>query len=293
MNNINILQLGIDIGRTLASTAHGKTPDDLREAARRIVEIIGLPAETNEEAMFLLGSISKPISMTALMTLFERGEFKLGDPVKKFLPQLAGERRDEVTMQHLLTHVSGLADQLPENNELRSKHAPPSEFAEHAMRMPLQFAPGSKYQYSSMGILLAARVAERISGTEIRTLVDRVVFQPLKMQHSAQGLGRFKLESMVPCQTKVAAPESGGGDPKAKDWDWNSPWWRSFGAPWGGTQASAPDLAKFLGEHAADGRGLNGAEDECRQRDRHQRVQIVPAQRRQREGGQALRHVSE
>jgi CubicO group peptidase (beta-lactamase class C family) len=198
--------------------------------------------------MFLLGSISKPISMTALMTLFERGEFKLRDPVKKFLPQFVGDRRDDVTMRHLLTHVSGLADQLPDNNELRSKHASLSEFAEHAMRMPLQFAPGSKYQYSSMGILLAARVAERISGTEIRTLVDRVVFQPLKMQHSAQGLGRFKLESMVPCQTKVAAPESGGGDPKAKDWDWNSPWWRSFGAPWGGTHASAPDLAKFLGE---------------------------------------------
>ena len=248
MNNINILQLGIDIGRTLASTAHGKTPDDLREAARRIVEIIGLPAETNEEAMFLLGSISKPISMTALMTLFERGEFKLGDPVKKFLPQLAGERRDEVTMQHLLTHVSGLADQLPENNELRSKHAPPSEFAEHAMRMPLQFVPGSKYQYSSMAILLAARVAEVISRTDILALVDRAVLKPLQMQHSAQGLGRFKLEQMVPCQTEHAAPEAGGGDPKAKDWDWNSPWWRSFGAPWGGTQASAPDLAKFLGE---------------------------------------------
>src|SRR3954471_20274418 len=128
-------------------------------------------AESNE-AMFLLGSISKPISMTALMTLFECGEFKLGNPVKKFLPQFAGDRRGEVTLQHLLTHVSGLADQLPDNNELRSKHAPLSEFAEHAMRMPLQFAPGSKYQYSSMGILLAARVAERISGTEIRTLVD-------------------------------------------------------------------------------------------------------------------------
>jgi CubicO group peptidase (beta-lactamase class C family) len=68
------------------------------------------------------------------------------------------------------------------------------------------------------------------------------------MQHSAQGLGRFKLEDMVPCQTEHAAPEAGGGDPRAKDWDWNSPWWRKFGAPWGGTHASAPDLAKFLGE---------------------------------------------
>src|ERR1043166_5136296 len=76
------------------------------------------------EAMFLLGSISKPITMTALMTLFERGEFKLDDPAKKFLPQFVGDHRDDVTMRHLLTHVSGLPDQLPENNELRSRHAP-------------------------------------------------------------------------------------------------------------------------------------------------------------------------
>jgi len=200
------------------------------------------------EAMFLLGSISKPISMTALMTLFERGEFKLDDPVRKFLPQFVGDHRDDVTLRHLLTHVSGLPDQLPENNELRSKHAPLSEFVEHAIRTPPQFVPGSKYQYSSMAILLAARVAERISGTDIRTLVERAVFQPLQMRHSAQGLGRFKLESMVSCQTEHAAPESGGGDPRAKDWDWNSAWWRKFGAPWGGTHASAPDLGKFLAD---------------------------------------------
>jgi CubicO group peptidase (beta-lactamase class C family) len=200
------------------------------------------------DAMFLLGSISKPISMTALMTLFERGDFKLDDPVKKFLPQFVGGHRDDVTMRHLLTHVSGLPDQLTENNELRSKHAPLSEFVERTIRTPLQFAPGSKYQYSSMAILLAARVAERISGTDIRTLVERAVFQPLQMQHSAQGLGRFKLENMVPCQTEHAAPEAGGGDPKAKDWDWNSPWWRKFGAPWGGAHASAPDLGKFLAD---------------------------------------------
>jgi len=201
---------------------------------------------TSADAMFLLGSISKPISVTALMTLL--GEFKLDDPVKKFLPQFVQDHRDEVTMRHLLTHVSGLPDQLAENNELRSKHAPLSEFVEHAIRTPLQFVPGSKYQYSSMAILLAARVAELISGTDILTLVDRAVFQPLKMQRSAQGLGRFKLQDMVSCQTEHAAPEAGGGDPRAKDWDWNSPWWRKFGAPWGGTHASGPDLAKFLGE---------------------------------------------
>lgn len=200
----------------------------------------------NEHAMFLLGSISKPIAVTALMTLFERGEFKLDDPLKKFVPQFKGDNRDRVTMQHLLTHVSGLPDQLPENDELRRKHAPLAEFVEHAIRTPLHFVPGSKYQYSSMAVLLATRVAELLSGTDILKLVDRAVFQPLKMEHSAQGLGRFKLEDMVPCQTERAAPEAGGGDPTAKDWDWNSPYWRNLGAPWGGTHASAPDVARFL-----------------------------------------------
>jgi CubicO group peptidase (beta-lactamase class C family) len=199
-------------------------------------------------AMFLLGSISKPICMTALMTLFDRGEFKLSDPLQKFLPQFQGDGRERVTMQHLLTHSSGLPDQLPENDALRAKHAPLTDFADHATRVPLGFAPGAKYSYSSMGILLAARVAELISGTDILTLVERAVLQPLGMKHSAQGLGRFALTDFVSCQTDRAAPESGGGDPNAKNWDWNSSYWRKLGAPWGGTHASAPDLAKFLGE---------------------------------------------
>src|ERR1700688_1286196 len=121
-------------------------------------------------------------------------------------------------MQHLLTHVSGLPGQLPENDELRRKHASLAEFAEHTIRTPLEFVPGAKYQYSSMAILLATRVAEHLAGTDIIRLVEQTVLQPLKMEHSAQGLGRFKLEDMVPCQTEHAAPEAGAGDPTAKDW---------------------------------------------------------------------------
>jgi len=202
----------------------------------------------SKDAMFLLGSISKPIAMTALMTLFDKGEFKLDDPLKKFIPQFTGDGRDNVTMLHLLTHVSGLPDQLADNDKLRKNHAPLSEFVAHAVRTPLQFAAGSRYQYSSMAILLAAHVAELISGMDILTLVDRAVFQPLGMKHSAQGLGRFTIDDMVRVQTEFGAIESGGGDPNAKDWDWNSPYWRKLGAPWGGTHASAPDLEKFLAE---------------------------------------------
>ncbi len=202
----------------------------------------------SDDAMFLLGSISKPICVTALMTLFDRGKFELGDRVKKFLPAFTGDGRDDVTIAHLLTHTSGLPDQLPDNDELRKKHASLTEFADHATRARLAFAAGTRYQYSSMGILLAARIAEVISGAEIRALVDRAVFEPLGLKHAALGLGRFKLEDMVTVQTEHAAPESGGGDPKAKEWDWNSPYWRKLGAPWGGAHVSAPDLARFLGE---------------------------------------------
>jgi Beta-lactamase len=60
------------------------------------------------DAMFLLGSISKPINVTAVMTLFDCGKFQLHDRVKKFLPAFMGGGRDEVTIRHLLTHTSGL-----------------------------------------------------------------------------------------------------------------------------------------------------------------------------------------
>ena len=201
-----------------------------------------------DDAMFLLGSISKPINVAAVMTLFDEGKFKLDDRVKKFLPAFTGDGRDDVTIRHLLTHVSGLPDQLADNNELRRRHASLTEFAERAARAPLGFAPGSKYQYSSMGILLATRVAELTSGSDMLALVERCVFQPLEMKHSAQGLGRFKLADMIACQREGAAPESGAGDPQAQEWDWNSLYWRKLGAPWGGTHASAPDIGKFLAE---------------------------------------------
>lgn len=200
------------------------------------------------DSMFLLGSISKPISVTALMTLYDQKQFQLDDRLKKFIPEFTGSGRDQVTMRHLLTHVSGLPDQLSNNDALRSKHAPLSEFVEHTVRVPLSFNPGTRYQYSSMAILLSAHVAELISGTDILKLVDQAVLGPLQMKHSAQGLGRFAIQDLVRCQTEKAAPESGGGDPKSKDWDWNSPYWRKLGAPWGGTHASAPDVARFLAE---------------------------------------------
>jgi hypothetical protein len=94
----------------------------------------------SDEAMFLLGSISKPINVTAVMILFDQGKFQLDDRVKKFLPAFTSDGRDAVTIRHLLTHVSGLPDQLANNNELRKQHAPLTEFVKGTTRTHLDFA---------------------------------------------------------------------------------------------------------------------------------------------------------
>jgi CubicO group peptidase (beta-lactamase class C family) len=198
------------------------------------------------EAMFLLGSITKPMTATAVMVLADRGELRLADPVMKYIPEFSEGARKEVTIQHLLTHTSGLPDQLPDNNALRQRHASLEEFVQEVVRTPLLFTPGTKYHYQSMGILLAAEVARRITKTALPGFLAKEVFTPLGMKHSALGLGSFKLAEMVRCQTEHAAPESGAGAADAKDWDWNSPWWRGYGAPWGGAHCSAADVTRFL-----------------------------------------------
>ncbi|MCH2211606.1 MAG: beta-lactamase family protein [Fuerstiella sp.] len=213
---------------------------------RETVFVRSFGAAQTRDAIFLLASISKPITVAAVMTLFEENEFRLNDPVGKFIQEFSGDGRDRITMRQLFTHNSGLPDQLPQNQRLRAGHAELAEFVESAIRTPLLFPPGSQYSYSSMGILLASEVAQRISGEPIDSLINQRVFQPLKMKHSALGVGKLDPELLMRCQVENAAPESGSGDANAKDWDWNSDYWRSLGVPWGGAHGSAEDVGRFL-----------------------------------------------
>jgi CubicO group peptidase (beta-lactamase class C family) len=125
----------------------------------------------SDDAMFLLGSISKPINVTPVMTLFDREKFQLDDRVKKFLPAFKGAGRDETTIRHLLTHVSGLPDQLANNNDLRKEHAPLTEFAKQAMRARLDSPPAPSTSTRAWGSCwprglrrsLADRTSSRLS----------------------------------------------------------------------------------------------------------------------------------
>lgn len=201
---------------------------------------------TSNRSAFLLGSITKPIAIAAFMTLFDRGVFELDDPVVKYLPEFRDELRDKVTIRHLLTHTSGLSDQLPDNDHLRRSHADLKQFSVQALRLKPRFQPGSGYEYSSMGILLACEIASRHTQQSIPDFVKAAVLKPLQMNHSCLGQKDLDPSDVVAVQTEYAAPEAGGGDPTAKNWDWNSNYWRNLGAPWGGMNASAHDVALFL-----------------------------------------------
>lgn len=200
------------------------------------------------DSVFLLASITKPMVAAVVMAFCDQGEIRLDDPAQAYLPEFSGDGRQQVTVRHLLSHCSGLPDQLPDNNQLRSRYAGMDEFVRGAMRLPLAFSPGSKFLYSSMGILLASAIAERIAGKPMPILIQERLFGPLGMQTASLGTGGRSLQELVPCQTEYAAAEAGAGQVDTRSWDWNSLYWRQFGAPWGGAHGSAGDVAKFFAD---------------------------------------------
>lgn len=183
---------------------------------------------------FLLASITKPMTATAVMILSDRNALALTDPVRKYIPEFSGGDRDSITIKHLLNHTSGLPDMLPENEALRKRHAPLSEFVAATCKTPLLFKPGTKVKYQSMGVLLAGEIVERITKTPLRDFLRKEVYGPLKMSSASLGLGGRPIAGTALCQV----PD--------EDWGWNSPYWRDLGSPWGGAHGSAPDVARFL-----------------------------------------------
>jgi CubicO group peptidase (beta-lactamase class C family) len=96
-----------------------------------------------------------------------------------------------------------------------------------------------------MGFLLASEVAERITGRTFREFLREELFLPLGMQATELGLGRFKIAETAQNQVE-AAPEVYGGGSDTESWNWNSPYWRNLGVPWGGAHSNCSDLEVFL-----------------------------------------------
>jgi CubicO group peptidase (beta-lactamase class C family) len=197
-----------------------------------------------EDTIFLIASPTKPLTALALMLLVERGDVKLSDPVCRFLPDFTGEGREAITLAHCLTHTSGLPDMLPENAELRARQAPLDEFLDGAMRVKLDFFPGTGFQYQSLGSLLLAEVLHQAVGQRLPDFLRKEIFDPLGMRDTALGMpadwerpatGAARVE-------RIAAVRLPGDQHGAV---WNTPYWRKLGVPWGGLLSTVADWGRL------------------------------------------------
>jgi CubicO group peptidase (beta-lactamase class C family) len=196
------------------------------------------PRATQSDEIFLIASPTKPIVVMAVMLLVERGKLLLDDSVSSIIPEFAGKDREGVRVRHLMTHTSGLPDMLAENMELREQHAPYTEFAQRACATPLLFAPGTNCSYQSMGIALLGEIIERIEGVPVREFLDREFFVPLAMTDSYLGTGRLPHSRMAEVALTEEQAQSRG--------NWNTDYWRDFGAPWGGMHSTVSNYAIVL-----------------------------------------------
>ena len=187
------------------------------------------------DGMFLLASITKPVTCLAAMILVERGLLNLSDYVVRHIPDFAAHHKEETRVLQLMTHSSGMPDMLPNNAELRKQHAPLRTFIEGAIQAQPLFAPGTNYSYQSMGTLVLAELIQRLSGMSIRDFLKREIFDPLDMQSTALGSRGLDRERLV----RVQIPDYQRGS----DFGWNSRYWQELGAPWGGMFSSPADLA--------------------------------------------------
>lgn len=187
------------------------------------------------DAMFLMASITKPVTYMGALQLVEQGLLNLSDRVTRYIPEFAAHHKEETLVLHLFTHTSGLPDNLPNNEELRRQHAPMKTFIEGAIHATPLFPPGTDFRYQSMGTLVVAELIQRITGTSIHEYLRREIFEPLEMASTSLGSRGFPRQRLV----RVQVPEYQEGT----DFGWNSRYWQEFGAPWGGMFSAPEDFA--------------------------------------------------
>ena len=159
------------------------------------------------DTIFRLYSMTKPVVCVALMTLLEEARFTLIDPVAKYIPAFGRVKVREadgslvdpvrpITVRDLMTHMSGLSYHFVEDSPLRKMYGEAKLFdaqcsleagIEDLASFPLAFQPGSRWRYS-VGIDVAARVIEVISGRPLGAFLRERLFEPLGMVDTAFGV---------------------------------------------------------------------------------------------------------
>ena len=129
-----------------------------------------------------VGSISKQFTATCILLLQEDGKLSLDDTVGKWFPQLT--RANEVTLRELLSHTSGYEDYAPQDYTIPAWMTPtdPAKLVAEWAGKPLDFDPGTQWQYSNTNFVLAALIVEKASGMPYFAFLEQRVLKPLGLQ---------------------------------------------------------------------------------------------------------------
>jgi D-alanyl-D-alanine carboxypeptidase len=133
------------------------------------------------ETVYLLASVTKSFTATAVMLLVEEGKIALDAPISRYLPETPPAWK-EITVRHLLGHTAGLKDRF----EGRSAEDWLLNFSTEQMyraarETPVDFPAGERWQYSDQGYFLLGMILEKVSGKSYRQLLTERIFQPLGM----------------------------------------------------------------------------------------------------------------
>ena len=133
------------------------------------------------EMRYSIGSISKQFTAAAILLLAEDGKLSLDDHVGRWLPDLT--RANEVTLRQILSMTSGYQDYWPQDYVMPGmlKDVTPDQILRGWARKPLDFEPGTKWQYSNTNYVIAGQIVERLAGKPLFDFLRERVFGPLKM----------------------------------------------------------------------------------------------------------------
>jgi D-alanyl-D-alanine carboxypeptidase len=133
------------------------------------------------EMRYSIGSISKQFTAAAILLLQEEGKLSLDDAVGKYVPGLT--RGNEVTIRQILSHTAGYQDYWPEDYVMPPMLAPVSaqQILDTWAKKPLDFEPGTQWQYSNTNFVIAGRIVQTVTGRPLMDLLTARVFRPLGM----------------------------------------------------------------------------------------------------------------
>src|SRR3954470_6530899 len=131
------------------------------------------------DTLFDMASLTKPLATaTSIMILLERGQLRLQDKVSKFFPDFAAKGKENVTVENLLIHSSGLIADNPLSDYSNGWKSAKEKICE----LELMSEPGTKFKYSDVNYILLGKIVETVSGMPENEFVKREVYDKLGMR---------------------------------------------------------------------------------------------------------------